>query len=272
MTQDTADEIALGDRELFNRIANKYAAKDLKVSTSIPRRYQLVYAVQPVIDSLGTKITIVDVGCGVGASAAYLKEHCSRFIGVDHSDEMIRMAKTFEWADDQTEFIAADIKDSSLASCEADMVLAIGALHHMTELDNVMQAFRNCAKPGAWFVAIEPQRGNPVIGFARWVRKKIDSSYSEDQQFFSYAELYDLCSRNNLQDVSLEYQGFLSKPFGQVILPIEPLARLISRVAVAIDSVLDPWLPRPFRYLSWDLIVRARFPDAAETDSPINNA
>ena len=185
---------------------------------------------------------------------------------------MIRMASSFPWADRNTEFIASDIKSPSLSNCQADVVMAIGALHHMTDLDAVMRAFRNFAKPGAWFVAIEPQRGNPLISAARWLRKKVDPSYSEDQQFFSYNELRDLCDRSGLQDVSLEYQGFFSKPFGQVILPVEPIAQIASRLSVAIDSVLDPWLPPPLSYLSWDLIIRGRFSESLDTTDATANA
>ena len=258
-------DIALEDRALFDRIAHKYAKKDMVPSTAHARRYQILRAIQPVAEKQGRKLVITDVGCGIGATAKYLGDICQKYIGIDHSEKMIDMAKQVDWhCSFPTEFIADDVKSPSLTTEKADVILAVGALHHMTELDEVLSALKNLAKPGASFIAIEPQRKNPIISLARSIRAAIDSSYSEDQHFFSYDELYDLCERNGLQNIELEYQGFLSKPFGQVILPFEPLAALLSQVSVAIDSVLDKYLPAFLRPLSWDLIVRAEFPKENE--------
>ncbi len=268
MPDKSADAIAQDEKDklLFDRIAHKYAKKDLTPSTSIPRKYQILYAVRPITDRIGNDITIIDVGCGIGASAQYLSDFCSQYIGVDHSAEMIRIANQMVWGETNTRFIAADIKAPELGQLSADVVLAIGALHHMTDLDEVMSAVSRMSKPGGWFVAIEPQRGNPAINIARWIRKQVDKNYSEDQHFFAAAELQDLCRRNGLQNIELEYQGFCSKPFGQVILPVEPLARIASRVSVAADQLLDRCVPGVFRKLSWDLIVRAQFPNVSSND------
>jgi ubiquinone/menaquinone biosynthesis C-methylase UbiE len=262
MSGKTTQQLAQDEKDklLFDRIARKYAKKDVTVSTSIPRKYQIQYAVSKVTHETGRAITIADIGCGVGASAQYLADYCSHYVGIDHSAEMIEIAKEMDWGRTQTEFIAADIKSPELHELSSDMVLAIGALHHMTELDEVMDAVKRMSKQGGWFVAIEPQRGNPVISLARWIRKRIDRTYSEDQHFFSASELRELCERNGFVNIELEYQGFFSKPFGQVILPFEPLARIISTVSVAVDRVLDRHLPGPFRRFSWDVIVRAQIP------------
>ena len=45
--------------------------------------------------SLKKKIIILDVGCGIGANAHYLKDKYSKYIGVDISSEMIRVARKF---------------------------------------------------------------------------------------------------------------------------------------------------------------------------------
>ena len=258
---DDSTDRAVADRQLFDRIARKYARKDFTESTSLAREYQLLHAVAPVLEQIGTDGTILDVGCGVGAAAKYLANRCERYIGIDHSAEMIRLANQLSTNDVATEFVAADVTEVEWQHERVDLVLAIGALHHMTDVGAVLRSLRRVAKPNAWLVAIEPQSGNPLISLARSVRKRIDKGYSEDQHFFSAAELRCLCEQSGLVDVTLEHQGFCSKPFGQVILPFEPAACLLSKAAVAIDRVLDCHLPRRLRSWSWDLIVRARFPD-----------
>jgi ubiquinone/menaquinone biosynthesis C-methylase UbiE len=186
MSGKTTQQLAQDEKDklLFDRIARKYAKKDVTVSTSIPRKYQIQYAVSKVTHETGRAITIADIGCGVGASAQYLADYCSHYVGIDHSAEMIEIAKEMDWGRTQTEFIAADIKSPELHELSSDMVLAIGALHHMTELDEVMDAVKRMSKQGGWFVAIEPQRGNPVISLARWIASELTEPILKTSIFF----------------------------------------------------------------------------------------
>ena len=189
---DNSNVIEKEDQKLFGRIAEKYARKDYTKSSSIARRYQLMFAVMPVLKKLKPEITIVDIACGVGAPAKYLKGLYQSYIGIDYSEEMIRIAQSLYPDDKDVKFIASNIKDVERLNHQADLILAVGALHHMTEIDVVMESLKRIAKPGAYFVALEPQRGNPIVQLMRWLRGKIDRSYSESQRYFNRKELYDL--------------------------------------------------------------------------------
>ncbi len=89
MSTDSAS-IQNNDRELFDRIAKEYSKKDQVPSCRDARIYQLFTG----MGSLGKeKIPVLlEIGCGIGASAEYLDGHFDTYIGIDYSEEQIRYA------------------------------------------------------------------------------------------------------------------------------------------------------------------------------------
>jgi SAM-dependent methyltransferase len=251
------------DKGLFDKIAEKYARKDIIESSSGPRRYQLAFAVGPIFKKIPHINTIVEIACGFGASSKYLSGNYEKYIGIDYSEKLIEKAREFYRDNSKAEFIAANIKDiitSQIYPRSADIILAVGALHHMTDLDEVMKSLANMTNPGAYFIAIEPNRANPIIQAMRWIWARINPSYSKDQVFFSKRELRDLLVRHNFQNIELEYQGFFSPPFAQVIISPQFISVPLSKIAIFLDKIFDRFLPGFLKFLSWTIVVRAEFP------------
>ncbi|MBI2024693.1 MAG: methyltransferase domain-containing protein [Candidatus Harrisonbacteria bacterium] len=248
------------DRALFDRIAVEYGKKDILASSRLARRYQLERAVKPILKERKNLGTLIDLGCGIGAPAKYLSGKYEKYIGLDYSEKMVEAGKIFHSGNTKVDFFPQDVTNIQLPENSADVVLGVGILHHipMAELDKTLQSARTVVKSGGFLVFIEPQRGNPLIQATRWLRSRVDASYSSDQHFFSKKELADLLDRNGFTDYQLEFQGFFSKPLAQVALRPQWLATPISWKMVMIDKVLDRFLPWPLRLLSWDIIVRAR--------------
>ena len=247
------------DRELFDRIASRYATKDIVVSSSLAREYQLLAAIEPVLGEIPNLGTLVDVGCGVGAPAKYLDGLYERYIGIDQSAEMIEAAIAFNRGNRRAEFLAQNIKSRELPSNVADVVLSDGALHHITALDEALDALVRVAKPGAFLVVREPQNGNPLLQVLRWGRGIVDPSYSREQIFFSEKDLRELFSSHGVVDISVRFQGFLSTPFAQVVMYPQALIVPLSRVAVSVDRWLNAHLPAVLRRLSFNIVVIGRF-------------
>lgn len=254
------DTIQENDRVLFNRIAAKYARKDRVLSTRAARSYQLDAGVAPVLRD--KKIgTVVEIACGIGASAQYLGSRYERYVGVDHSEELIRHAQDFHRGRLGVEFMVKNVKELKAGDTPpADLVLAVGALHHFTEINLVLRSIATIAKPGSFFVAIEPQSKNPIIQFLRFVRTKIDHDYSADQHFFTGQEVRELLERHKFTDIDISYQGYFSPPFAQVIIPPQALVKYLSYFSIWLDRLCDKFLPEPLRFLSWNIIIRAKFP------------
>lgn len=247
------------DQALFDQIAAHYARKDVIESSKLARRSQLLTAMTPIFAQTPHLGTVVDVGCGVGAPAAYISGRYDKYIGIDQSPEMINAAQIFNRDQPQAEFMAANVKTAVLPPHTADIILSIGALHHMTGLDEVIDKLAELAKPGAKCVVIEPQNGNPIIQLMRWIRGKVDKGYSTEQIFFSEQELVSLLTRNGVDDLEIAYQGFLTPPFAQVILNPQALFVPLSRLAVRIDNWLARHLRGPLQKLSFNIVLIGTF-------------
>jgi SAM-dependent methyltransferase len=155
--------------------------------------------------------------------------------------------------------LADNIKEANVPDHSADVILSIGALHHMTDMDEVFRSLKRYAKPGTVLVAVEPQRGNPLIQLLRFIRGRMDGDYSEEQHFFSKEELAALFQRNGLQDVELRYHYYLTPPFAQVVFQPQAIFEPLSRLAVRGDRWLGRKMPAFLQPLSFNLIATGQF-------------
>ncbi len=252
---DTTEE---RDRELFDRIAKEYSKKDQVPSCRKAREYQLHTGMGALLTK---KIPlIVEIGCGIGASAEYMEGAFDSYIGIDYSEEQIRQARLAHTDQKGVSFIVKNVKELTPSDIPpTDVVLAVGAFHHFTELDKAFSAITSVMKNGAWLVAIEPQRQNPIIQLLRFIRTKVDKGYSSDQIYFSGQELTGLLERNGFTDIEIQYEGFFSPPFAQVAFNPQWLFLPLSRLSILLDKVCDRILPAPLKRLSWNLVARARY-------------
>jgi len=245
------------DRDLYNKIAAQYAKKDLAKSSSLARKFQLISAVRPLLRERKGFDTILEVGCGPGASAKYLEGYFKKFIGVDQSDEIINCANSL-FKKENIEFVVSNIKDFNFEKI-ADLVLIVGSLHHMTELDQIMERLKKIAKPDAFFVAIEAQRTNPIIQFVRRLRQMVDSTYSEKQHYFSPEELRQLLASHGIKVLDVEYQGYFFPPFAQVILWPQFIFAPLAFLATVVDSFIAKYFPDFLKRFSWNIVIRGQF-------------
>lgn len=248
------------DRALFDRIARAYARKDLAPSSAFVRRQQLLRALAPILASCPQLGTVLELGCGVAAPAWYLFPYYDRYLGVDHSEEMIRLARGWHAQNPKVAFLAGDAASVDLGDLRAQVVLAIGALHHMVHPNQVLAHISRFVAPGAHFVAIEPQSGNPAIQLLRRLRARLDPGYSRDQRFFSPGELERLFAESGWADIQVEPEGYFSTPFAQVVMPGQWWAYPAARLMWACDLWLARHLPAALARYSWNLILRARWP------------
>jgi len=253
-----ADAQQSKDHELFDRIAQDYVKKDVVQSTAIVRKHRLITCMDFLPDKKKNLGTIIEIGCGVGAPSWHLEGYYDRYIGIDYSEELIKQAK-LQKTSDRVTFIVADVLNLNM-NLKGNLIFADGVLHHIPDLDTLMKSLKGVAMPGAYFVAREPHRMNPVVQFLRWIRKKVDASYSKEQRFFKPSELVDLLKRNNFEDISYKFIGFFSTPLGEVVLKPQWFFLRVSKLAILVDSLFDKILPNFLKFISWDVVVRAKFP------------
>ena len=245
----------------YNRFAAHKARRDMVPSSRIPRRDIVLRSVRPVLESrAGSLGVVLDVGCGIACDALYMNGLFERYVGVDFSEGMIRCGRVLTGRVSNVNLVVANVEEVSISDSFADVVYMNGALHHMTDIPGVIQALRRLAKPGAWLVAREPQRGNPIIQVLRWIRMRVDASYSSDQVFFAKRELIDVLHAAGLQDIDVRFQGFLTPPMAEVVLKPLWLTAPLARLLVSLEGLMERVMIGPLARLSWNVTAYARFP------------
>lgn len=241
------------DRDLFDKIADEYGRKDHLPAHRRAREQRLLQTMRYAeFDPTGD---LLEIGCGAGFAADYLRGRYRSFHGVDHSFKLVELADavnggpgiTFETAD------ATTLSSDRLY----DVILMIGVLHHLPEPAATLRHLTGLLKSDGRIVVNEPQNGNPVIQLARRIRKGTDPHYSEDQSVYSGESLRAVFSDAGFELVKLVPQGMLSTPFAEVAMPAQPIVTPLSSLACDLDRMMERSFPRLLRHLSWNLIAVA---------------
>lgn len=244
------------DRQHFDSIANRFAAKDLAPSSRPARRRRVERTIATVpIESFER---VLEVGCGAGFGAEYLRGRYRNYIGIDHSRRLIGFAVEKN-AGEGVEFEATSI-DEFDPPWRFDLIFMVGVLHHLENAARSMGIMAKWLEPGAYLVANEPQPANPIIRSARRARARCDISYSSEQEEFSAAQLRALFEGAGLEEIAITPQGFLSTPFAELVLKPYALMVPLARLACTLDGVLEKHAASRLSALSWNLIGCGRAP------------
>ncbi|MFW6273211.1 MAG: class I SAM-dependent methyltransferase, partial [bacterium] len=105
------DHHEVKDKELFNSIATTYFRKDIYPVSSYARKFQLLSLFELLPDQKNKKLdAILELGCGVGASASYLKGLYEHYTGIDYSEAFVNIARN-HFSDNKTNFLCLNLKD-----------------------------------------------------------------------------------------------------------------------------------------------------------------
>jgi len=238
------------DKELFNKIANHYAEKDFYPVSREVRKFQidsLMELIDPVL--LEKKFDkVIEIGCGNGANSVYLSNYYNRYYGMDFSEELIKIAN-HSYGNKKTDFFCCDIKDLD-KNKKYDLIICVGVLHHLPDLKEYLKNISEIGHKGSIYAFLEPLAENPIIQFLRYIRKKIDSTYSKSQVFFKISELQKAFSETGFEINKINYTGYFTPPFAEVIL--KPLFFFYPTVKILIllDRLIQNKIPNKF---SWDI-------------------
>jgi len=244
------------DQQIFDTIANQYCKKDMNSGAIHARRHRLLQTIS-VIPKIEKPI-LLEVGCGCGFSATYLKGFYSCYVGIDYSKNLISFAKKHNCYDN-TEFIVKNIKEYDRHN-KFDIIFMIGVLHHIDRLEESFRPIIKMLKPGGWFVANEPQSANIIVQVMRKIRSVIDSGYSPDQNIFSMTDIYKLYSNAHLQNIRIVPQGIFSTPFAEVILKPDFVSEPLAKMSVSMDKKIERRYAKYLRPVSWNLIAIGQRP------------
>ena len=241
------------DKKLFDDIASDYVKKDLTLYCRISRKQRLIQSLKGIQQPIKN---ILEVGCGAGFSTEYLKGRYIKYTGIDYSENLIKYALKHN-NNVGANFVCLNINEFE-TGLKFDVVLMIGVLHHMPNPENVVKSLQKLLTPEGIIVVNEPQAGNPLIGFLRKIRKKIDNNYSTDQVEFTENEIRSIFEKCG-HEVRTYSQGVFSTPLAESrILP-----GFIGLPLAWIGTIIDPLLEKiltilSLKRLSWNVVVHAK--------------
>jgi ubiquinone/menaquinone biosynthesis C-methylase UbiE len=103
---------------------------------------------------------IADLGCGSGIFTDMLKRKGFMPVGVDLSPGLVARAQRKYPG---VEFIVGDVEALPFADASLDGVLLSGIVHHLPDPSKCAREVLRVLKPGAIFVAFDPNRLNPFM-------------------------------------------------------------------------------------------------------------
>ncbi|WP_212006150.1 class I SAM-dependent methyltransferase [Chitinophaga sp. HK235] len=146
----------------YDHIANSYRA----IAESIPYRGPEWYSLYTRLGSLIGK-SVLDLGCGDGMSSRRLKSWgAARVVGVDVSEEMIRLARLTEQEQNNgVEYVLADVATMGRIGT-FDVVTASYLLHYAisrTQLEQIARSVYENLRPGQSFITSNLNPQQPAV-------------------------------------------------------------------------------------------------------------
>jgi ubiquinone/menaquinone biosynthesis C-methylase UbiE len=153
------DDFFRNDVEFHRRTAGSYDEK-------VTREFALYHRarLEPFLDRVAQGKPgglVLDLGCGTGVVALAAAARGFRVVGVDHSPEMLAIARrklhTAGLAN-RVELEAGEVDRLRFGDGEFDGVLCQGLLHHLPELGSCLDEVDRVLKPGGFLYISEPTR------------------------------------------------------------------------------------------------------------------
>ena len=241
------------DKKLFDDIAYDYIKKDLTPYCRIARKHRLMQSLKEIKQPIKN---LIEVGCGAGFTAKYLKSKFINYFGVDYSDNLIKYAIE-DNNNPRVKFICSNILEFN-SSVKFDVVLMIGVLHHIPECERLIKSFKKILSPQGVIVVNEPQNSNPLFSLLRKIRKRFDNNYSTDQIEFSVGEICSIFERCGF-DVKTYPQGIFSTPLAETKILPGFIGMPLIGISLILDTLLDKLFSTlGFKKLMWNIVVHAK--------------
>ncbi len=194
---------------------------------------------------------VCEIGCGIGSLSDQLKPNYETFLGIDISDKALNLARKLHGSK-KIKFINTNLctKKNNMIN-KFDTIILNGSLHHMPITKTFFYNLNRISKKNTIFIFVEPHNKNFLINVLRYIRKKIDKTYTDDQVFFDPEDFKNLLTKNGFKIVKEKYYGFVVPPFAEVPLKPQIVGLTIARIVLIMEALLDFVMIGKLKKLTW---------------------
>ena len=169
----------------------------LRLSLGSPMLIEVPYILELIGDVRGKKV--LDVGCGTGFYSLWLSEKGAKVLGIDSSEEMIKIAK--EKASKKmldAKFSIGDITDLRIEDSVFDVVLSTLVLMDVKELDKAVgELVRVTRNEGDIVISVQ----HPIITAGDWERESGQKLFRKLDNYFLERELEEIWENDRKERV-----------------------------------------------------------------------
>lgn len=101
--------------------------------------------------------TVVDVGCGTGFFAEPIARQCARYVGVDHSPEMLTFFRDKHWLPSvgNVELKEAKADALPLEDGSSDIIFHVALMHEIPDIEAFHREVRRVLVPGGRLIIVD---------------------------------------------------------------------------------------------------------------------
>jgi ArsR family transcriptional regulator len=104
---------------------------------------------------LDPRLTVVDLGCGTGATLGRLAPHVAQAIGIDNSQEMLAAAAARLAGATNVRLLPGDLTQLPLADASTDVALMILSLSYLADAPAALAEARRVLRPGGRLLVVD---------------------------------------------------------------------------------------------------------------------
>ena len=158
--------------------------------------------------NINTKDVVLELGCGVARIGKLLAPHCKKWIGVDISENMLKVASQRLQDMDNVEFHALKRNDlSSIADNSIDKIYSVAVFCHLDKEDlfNYLREIYRVLKPEGT-IYVETWNLASTVGWKRW-QAEADNWFISDHSHRKDVARNQFCSPDEF-DLYVKKAGF----------------------------------------------------------------
>lgn len=197
-------------KKFFDNNAYDYREQHGHPDKLLQKRIQLIMNT----GNISSGDTVLDIGCGNGHHLFAIAGKIKRGVGIDFSENMIRVAqKRWEISQfkDKLSFqIDESQKLSTVEDGSIDLAICIGSFEHMLNKEIVVKQFYRVLKKKGRLILLTPN------GDFYWYKKlapllRIDTKHLYSDQFFTVKDLDKLFYNAGFRSISIDYWTFIPR-------------------------------------------------------------